>query len=205
MITIDLGSSIVTYAILFLVAANGFSRGFRYMLSIAIFETIGYLLTVQAGDFLVGLVNRFYSNLPKLAAFAVGREPGSVDALGPIIPDNFQAPLLLRVLVFVALLAVGIGYAWPWEGKPLTGFDFNKDRPMRVLGALAGLYVGVLGLSAASTFWRDASQTIDFPPLLAAALNGLPNFLPIIPSVIAAFAILLIIIIIIRFDRVWKP
>jgi len=82
MITIDLGSSIVTYAVLFLIAANGFSRGFRYMLSIAIFETIGYLLTVQAGDFLTGLVNRFYSNLPKLATFAIGRDPSSADAWG---------------------------------------------------------------------------------------------------------------------------
>jgi len=122
-----------------------------------------------------------------------------------VIPDNFQSPLLLRVLVFVALLAVGIGYAWPWEGKPLTGFDFNKDRPLRLLGGLAGLYVGVLGISAAATFWRDASQAVDFPPLLAAALSGLPNFLPIIPSIMASFGILLLIIIIIRFDRVWKP
>jgi hypothetical protein len=205
MITIDLGSSIVTYALLFLIAANGFSRGFRYMLSIAIFETIGYLLTVQTGNFLVGLVNRTYSNMPKLAAFAIGRDPASVDALGPIIPDNFQSPLLLRALVFVALIAVGIGYAWPWEGKPLTGFDWNKDRPMRLLGGLAGLYVAVLGMSAAATFWDEASGAVQFPPLLVAALSGLPNFLPIIPSVIAAFAILLVIIIIIRFDRVWKP
>jgi hypothetical protein len=205
MITIDLGSSIVTYAILFLLAAHGFSRGFRYMLSIAVFETLGYILTVQSGNFIVGLVNRFYSNLPKLFAFVLGRDPVSVDALGPIIPDNFQAPLLLRLLVFVGLLAVGIGYAWPWEGKPLTGFDFNKDRPLRLLGALTGLYVGVIGITALSTFWAEAAQTVQFPPLLAAALTGLPNFVAIVPSVIAAFAILLVIIIIIRFDRVWKP
>ena len=119
MITIDLGSSIVTYAILILLGIHGFSRGFRYMLSIAVFETLGYLLTVQSGNFIVGLVNRFYSNLPKLFAFLLGRDPGGVDALGPLIPDNFQAPLLLRVLVFIGLLVVGMGYAWPWEGKPL--------------------------------------------------------------------------------------
>ena len=45
------------------------------MLSIAIFITIGYLLTVQGGDFVVGLVNRFYSNGPKLAAFASAAIP----------------------------------------------------------------------------------------------------------------------------------
>jgi hypothetical protein len=175
------------------------------MLSIAVFETLGYLLTVQSGNFIVGLVNRFYSNLPKLFAFLLGRDPGGVDALGPLIPDNFQAPLLLRVLVFIGLLVVGIGYAWPWEGKPLSGFDFNKDRPLRLLGLLAGVYVGVLGISAVATFWNDAAQTVQLPPLLATALSGLPNFLPIIPSVIASFAIILLIIIIIRFDRVWKP
>ncbi|GAB4124283.1 MAG: hypothetical protein OHK0050_35580 [Roseiflexaceae bacterium] len=205
MITIDLGSSLLTYAILFALAAHGFSRGFRYMLSIAVFATIGYLLTVQSGEFIVGLVNRFYSNLPKLAAFVVGQNPATVDAFGPVIPDNFQAPLLLRVLVFVALLAVGIGYAWPWEGKPLSGFDFNKDRPLRLLGGLAGLYVAVIGLTAVATFWREAAAAVDFPPLLVAALSGLPSFIGIVPSVMAAFGILLVIIIIIRFDRVWKP
>jgi len=70
MIVIDLGSAIVTYTILIALAILGWARGFRYMLSIAIFITIGYLLTVQGGNFIVGLVNRFYTNGPKLAAFA---------------------------------------------------------------------------------------------------------------------------------------
>lgn len=205
MITIDLGSSLVLYAILIYLAAIGFSRGFRYMLSIALFQTLGYLLTVQSGNLVVGLVNRFYSNLPKLFAFGLGRDPSSVDALGPLIPDNFQSPLLLRVLVFVGLLAVGIGYAWPWEGKALTGFDFNKDRPLRLLGGLAGLYVAVLGISAAAVFWREAAGAVETPPLLATVLSSLPDFLPIIPSVMAAFGILLGIIVLIRIDRVWKP
>ena len=203
MITIDLGSSIVTYVILAVLAWVGFTRGFRYMVSIAIFEILGYLLTVQSGNFLVGLINRFYSNLPKLFAFLLGRDSGSVDALGPIIPDNFQSPLLLRVLVFVALLAVGISYAWPWEGKALAGYQ--GFRSLRLLGALTGLYAGVLGITAAATFWNDAAGALDWPPLLSTALSGLPNFVNIIPSLITAFAILLIIIIMLRFNRVWKP
>lgn len=202
MITIDLGSSIVTYVILLALAWLGFVRGFRYMLSIAIFETLGYLLAVQGGNFVVGLINRVYSNLPKLAAFALGRDTSSVDALGPIIPDNFEAPLLLRVLVFVALLAVGIGYAWPWEGKALSGYQGNRQ--LRLLGALTGLYIGALGITAISTFWNAAAGALNWPPLLATALSGLPNYTAIIPSIMAAFVILLIIIIIIRFDRVWK-
>jgi hypothetical protein len=203
MITIDLGSSIVTYIILIALAWLGFVRGFRYMLSIAVFESIGYLLAVQGGNFLIGLINRFYSNLPKLFAFVLGRDPSSVDALGPIIPDNFQAPLLLRVLVFIALVAVGIGYAWPWEGKaPLSGYQGNRQ--LRLLGALTGLYIGALGVTAVSSFWADAAGSVNWPPLLATALNGLPNYAAIVPSIMTAFIILLIIIVIIRFDRIWK-
>src|SRR6185503_3473884 len=138
-----------------------------------------YLLTVQGGDFVVGLVNRFYSNGPKLAAFAVGRDPSTVEGLPPLIPDNFQAPLLLRALVFFALLAVGIGYAWPWEGKALSGFQ--GARPVRILGGLTGLYIGVLGISAISTFWAETGGVLSLPELLTVALNGLPNYQPIIP------------------------
>jgi hypothetical protein len=202
LIIINLGSSIVTYTILIALVVAGWQRGFRYMLSIALFMTIGYLLTVQGGDFVVGLVNRFYSNGPKLFAFALGRDPASALALPPLIPDNFQAPLLLRVLVFIALLAVGIGYAWPWEAtlKPT-----DKAQTMRILGLLIGLYIGVLGISAISTFWEAAPESLNRPGLVTSALNGLPNYAPIIPSVIGAFFILLIVIILLRFDRVFRP
>jgi hypothetical protein len=203
MITIDLGGSLVPNAILIGLAIFGFVRGFRYMVSIALFQTIGYMLTVQSGNFLVSLINRFYSNSPKVAAFVLGRDPASIDALGPIIPDNFQSPLLLRVLVFIALLAVGIGYAWPWEGTPLKGFQ--GERPMRILGALTGLYAAVLGISAIATFWADSGASVNFAPPLTAALNSLPNYLPIIPSAIAAFAILIGIILLLRFPLLLKP
>ncbi|HNP86765.1 MAG: hypothetical protein JST60_00450 [Chloroflexi bacterium SZAS-1] len=202
LIIINLGSSIVTYAILIGLAALGWRKGFRYMLSIAVFITIGYLLTVQGGNFVVGLLNRFYSNGPKLVAFALGRDPVTVDALPPLIPDNFQAPLLLRVLVFVALLAVGIAYAWPWEGSPLKPND--KAQNMRLLGLLAGLYIGVLGISAASSFWEAAPESLNQGGLISSALTGLPNYASVIPSMIGAFLILLIVIILLRFNRVWK-
>lgn len=201
-IIINLGSSIVTYAILIGLAALGWRKGFRYMLSIAVFITIGYLLTVQGGNYVVGLLNRFYTNFPKLIAFAVGRDFNTVDTLPPLIPDNFQAPLLLRVLVFVALLAVGIAYAWPWEGAPLKPND--KAQNMRLLGLLAGLYVGVLGVSAASAFWAAAPETLNQGGLFSSALNGLPNYGAVIPSMIGAFLILIIVIVLLRFNRVWK-
>jgi hypothetical protein len=203
MITIDLSGSLVTNALLIGLAIFGFSRGFRYMVSIALFQTLAYLITVQGGNIVVGVINRVYSSSPKLAAFALGRDPASVDALGPIIPDNFQSPLLLRFLVFVALLAVGIGYAWPWEGTPLKGFQ--GERPLRILGALTGLYIAVLGISALATFWNDSGAAVNFPEPLTAALNSLPDFLPIIPSAIAAFAILISIILLLRFPLLLRP
>jgi hypothetical protein len=202
LIIINLGSSIVTYTILIVLGALGWRHGFRYMLSIALFITIGYLLTVQGGNFVVGLVKRFYSNGPKLFAFALGRDPSTVSALPPLIPDNFQAPLLLRVLVFLALLAVGVGYAWPWETKLAPG---QKAQSMRILGLLTGLYIGVLGISAIKTFWVDAPESLNQGGLISTTLNGLPDFAGIVPSVIGAFFILLVVIIILRFDRVFRP
>ncbi|MEM8531321.1 MAG: hypothetical protein AAGF95_10790 [Chloroflexota bacterium] len=203
MISIDLGSPIITYTILLALAVIGWVRGFRYMLSIAFFLTIAYLLTVQGGEFIIGVINRFYTNLPPLGAFLLGNDPGTVQPLPPLIPDNFQAPLLLRVLVFIALLAVGIGYAWPWEGKPLNGF--GGFRPLRILGALSGLYIAVLLMSGISSFWIEAAGAVNLPDLAVVALNGLPDFTNIIPSVITAFAILVGVIIILRFNRILRP
>lgn len=202
MITIDLGSAFVTNAVLITLAALGFSRGFRYMVSIGLFTTIGYILTVQGGNYIVGLINRIWGSLPRLFALLTGG--GSAEPLPPIIPDNLEAPLLLRVLVFIALVAVGIGYAWPWEGKPI-GTNWAQFRQMRILGLLTGLYIGVLSISALSTFWSQAAGVWQpESPLLRQVLVGLPNFGAIVPAVIAAFFVLIAIIIVIRFDRVWK-
>lgn len=201
MIVIDLGSTIVTYTLLIVLAVIGWRKGFRYMLSIALFLTIGYLLTVQGGNFVVGLVNRFYANGPKLVAFAAGRDPASVEALPPLIPDNFQAPLLLRVLVFFALLVVGIVRTWPWEA--LVKSTVKPGHPVRILGLLTGLYVGVLSISAIAIFWAEAQGALNLPELLATALNGLPTFGGIVPAVIAAFFLLLGVVIILRLTRIW--
>jgi hypothetical protein len=54
------------------------------MLSIAIFITIAYLLTVQGGNFVVGLLNRFYSNGPAVR-LALGRDPATVEPLPALI------------------------------------------------------------------------------------------------------------------------
>jgi hypothetical protein len=201
MITIDLGSAIVTNVILIGLTALGWQRGFRWMLSIAFFITVGYVLTVQGGDFVVGLVNRIYTRMPQLVAFILGNDPGSVDPLPALVPENFSAPLLLRFLVFVALLAIGIGFTFPWEGKPLSGWQ--GLRPLRILGALTGLYIAVLSISAISIFWEQAAPALTLPELLARALSGLPTYAGIVPSAIAAFLITLIVVTVLRFNRIW--
>jgi hypothetical protein len=204
MIVIDLGSTIVTYALLIALGLLGWVRGFRYMLSIALFITVGYLLTVQGEGFVVGLVNRIWTQLPRLFAFILGRSPQDVALFDPLIPEGLDAPLLFRVLVFVSLLLVGIVKAWPWEGKPMQGFK-GGSQPIRILGAATGVYIGVLSISALSTFWRDSGATLNLPPDVITALNALPTFENIIASVIGAFFVLLLVLIILQFPRVWRP
>lgn len=202
MITIDLSGSFVTYLILILLGVLGWVWGFRYIISLGMFTTVAYLLTVQSGNFIVNLINRTYSNMPKLAAFATGGDTASVAPLGPIIPENLESPLLLRVLVFVALVAIGIGYSFPWEGgKPLGGW--GGKRPLRIMGALTGLYTAVLLISALATFWTELARATPVPPLLATALGSLPAWTGIVPSTIAAFVITLLVVTILRFNRVW--
>jgi hypothetical protein len=204
MIVINLGSIVFTYLILIGLGVLGWVRGFRYMLSIALFLTIGYSLTVQGGNFVVGLVNRIWSQSPRFFAFVLGRSPNEVDPLGPLIPENFESPLLFRVLVLVALIIVGVVKAWPWEGKPMSGFK-GGTQSMRILGAVTGVYIGVLGVSAISSFWSEVGRSLDLPELLLVALNGLPTFAEVIPSMIGAFFVLLFVLIILQFPRVWRP
>jgi hypothetical protein len=201
-ITINFGSIFITYVILIALSLLGFRKGFRWMLSIALFLTLGYVLTVRGGEFLVDLINRFWTNTPKLAAFAIGRDFASVTTFDPLIPANFQAPWLLRVLVFIAMVAIGVARTWPWEYtlKPTV----KPGHPLRILGLLTGLYTGVLAISAISTLWGQAPDNIrQSSNLLVTTLNGLPDFGAIIPSVIAAFFIMLIVIILLRLSRIW--
>lgn len=202
MITIDLGSAIFTYVILIALTYFGWKQGFRYMLSIALFTTIAYLLTVRGGDTIVNTINRIYSNGPRVAAFASGRDPTAVAPLPPLIPDNLQAPLLLRFLVFLGIVIIGIAYTFPWEAQ-LQQAKVKPVHPLRILGALTGLYTAILLISAANIFWTESAGTVNVPSLAATALNGLPDYSSVIPSVIVAFFILLIIVILLRLTRIW--
>ena len=70
---------------------------------------------------------------------------------------------------------------------------------------LVVLYTAVLGISAIKTFWIDAPESLNQGGLISTTLNGLPDFAAIVPSVIGAFFILIVVIIILRFDRIFRP
>ena len=186
---IDLTGSLLTLAILAFWTWLGWFNGFRYIVTIAIFVTLGYLLTVRA-DVIVNFVNAIYSFIIRFFNF-ISPNLASIFPPPPIIPENAEAPLLLRVVVFFLLLAIGIGWKGPWETR-LPGWQgFHQ---MRLLGAFTGLYVGVLITSALATFWQAGSSYLNFSDNLTILLNSLPTFANIIPVFLASFIFLMIIV-----------
>jgi hypothetical protein len=188
---IDLTGSLVTLLILTFWTALGWSRGFRYILTIAMFTTLGYLLTVRA-DVIVSLVNGLYGFIIRFFNF-ISPVIAGIFPPAPIVPANAEAPLLLRVVVFVVLLAVGVGWKGPWEGDPMKGWS-GGNRQLRLLGGLTGLYTGVLLISAIATFWAAGRGLVTFPPSLTVILNSLPAFTTTIPVFLASFMFLLLIV-----------
>jgi hypothetical protein len=187
---IDLTGSLITLVILAFWTALGWSRGFRYIVTIAGAVTLGYLLTVRA-DTIVAFVNGLYSFIIRFFNF-ISPNLASLFPPPPIIPDNAQAPLLLRVIVFFLFLAIGVGWKGPWEGTPMRGFS-GGNQQMRLLGAFTGFYTGVLFVSALATFWQAGNQYVSFPETLALILNSLPTLTPIVPVFLAAFIFLMLI------------
>ena len=188
-VIIDLTGSVLTLAILGFWTWLGWFNGFRYIVTIAIFVTLGYLLTVRA-DVIVSFVNGIYSFFIRFFNF-ISPNLASIFPPSPIIPENAEAPLLLRVIVFFLLLAIGIGWKGPWETR-LPGWQ--GFQLMRLLGAFTGFYIGVLIISAIATFWQAGSQYVNFSDNLQLILNGLPTLTNIIPVFLAAFIFLMIIV-----------
>ena len=187
---IDLTGSLLTLLIIGFWVAIGWSEGFRYIVTIGLFVTLGYLMTVRA-DVIVSFVNGLYSFLIRFFNF-ISPNIASIFPTPPIIPENAEAPLLLRVIVFFLLLAIGVGWKGPWESR-LPGWS-GGNRQMRLLGAFTGFYIGVLFVSALATFWQAGSAYVNFSDNLAVILNSLPTLTNIIPVFLAAFIFLMIIV-----------
>src|SRR4051812_27407325 len=186
---IDLTGSLLTLLIIGFWVAVGWNQGFRFIVTIAIFVTLGYLLTVRA-DVIVSFVNGIYSFFIRFFNF-ISPNLASIFPAPPIIPENAEAPLLLRVIVFILLLTIGIGWKAPWETR-LPGWQGFQQ--MRLLGAFTGFYTGVLIVSAIATFWAAGSPYVSFSENLTLMLNSLPTMINIIPVFLAAFIFLMIIV-----------
>jgi hypothetical protein len=186
---IDLTGSLLTLGILGFWTWLGWFQGFRYIVTIALFVTLGYLLTVRA-DVIVSFVNGIYSFIIRFFNF-ISPNLASIFPPSPIIPENAEAPLLLRVIVFFLLLAIGVGWKGPWETR-LPGWQGSHQ--MRLLGAFTGFYIGALIVSAIAVFWQAASPYVNFSENIQLILNGLPTLTNIIPVFLAAFIFLMIIV-----------
>ena len=186
---IDLTGSLLTLGILGFWTWLGWFQGFRYIVTIALFVTLGYLLTVRA-DVIVSFVNGIYSFIIRFFNF-ISPNLASIFPPPPIIPENAEAPLLLRVIVFFLLLAIGVGWKGPWETR-LPGWQGFQQ--MRLLGAFTGFYIGALIISAIAVFWQAASPYVNFSENMQLILNGLPTLTNIIPVFLAAFIFLIIIV-----------
>lgn len=177
----------------------GWFRGVRAILTMALFSIIAYLVCVTGGDQVVGVINRLYTNSPRLAAFAIGRDPATVAPLDPLIDPGFQVPLFFRFVLFIALILLGwfFGKRAPWWGTPV-----GHEPLARPLGIFAGALIALLWSSALSIFWQEylVAGGAAIEPLNA-ALTILPDVRIFIPSLITIFFIVLIGIIFISFPR----
>lgn len=199
-IIISLPISIITIAIIAGFTVWGWSRGYRYMLTIALAVTIGYWVTVQASS-IVGIVNALYAFFRRF--FEILSPPvANLFPPGEIIPADSQAPLLLRVLTFYLLFAIGVAWKGPWEGSPLKGFQGGSQQ-LRLLGALSGFYTGILFTGATAQFWREASVFVrnSLPGGVSAVLDSLNTFDTVTIVFIVAFMILLGITLFLQFLR----
>lgn len=200
-LTLTLSGVVLLLIFMALGAYWGFQQGFRNVLTPALWTIVAYILTVQGGDFVVGLINRFWQNGPALVAFALGQNPASAPELDPLITPGFQIPLFFRVITFVALVLLGFFFnkSASWKGPP-------KEALAKPLGLFVGALIVLLWSNGAVVFWDEyVAGNGGFGGPLARVLDTLPNVSVLMPSLITVFFLILIILIVFNFPKIWKP
>ncbi len=178
----------------------GFQQGFRNLVTIALWTIIAYILTVQSNNFVVEVINRVWENGPKLAAFAVGQDPALAPILDPLISPDFQIPLFFRVISFAVMVLLGFFFAprSTWRGAP--------NEPLsKPLGLFVGALIILLWINALVVFWsnfQDGGGNLGGP--IAEVLNLLPNVSQLMPSLIAIFFLIIIVLLVFNFPKVWQ-
>lgn len=200
-ITLNLSGFALLVILLALGAYWGYQQGFRNLITIAIWSIAGYILTVQGGTIVVDIINRFWQNGPRLAAFAIGQNPNAAPQLDPLIQGGFQIPLFFRFIAFIAAVLLGFFFASrsDWKGPP--------NEPLaKPLGLFVGSLIILLWTNAAVVFWEQfVADGGGFGGPIADLLNTLPNISVLMPSLIAIFFLIIIVLIVFNFPKVWKP
>jgi hypothetical protein len=202
-LTLNLSGVALLVIFMALGAYWGYNLGLRMVLTQAIWTIIAYVTTVQGGNFIVDTINRFWQNGPRLVAFAIGQNPANSPALDPLINPNLQVPLFFRVLTFFALVFLGFFFnrTAAWKAGPLP-----SEPLARPLGLFVGALIVLLWSNAAVVFWEQfQADGGGFGGPVANVLNTLPNVSVLIPSLIAVFFLILIILVAFYFPKVWKP
>ncbi|MBX0327634.1 hypothetical protein K2Z83_08080 [Oscillochloris sp. ZM17-4] len=200
-ITLSLSGFALLVILMAIGAYGGYQAGIRNILTIAIWSIIAYITCVQGGNFLVDLINRFWQNGPRLVAFAIGNNPDAALRLDPLIEPGFQVPLFFRVVSFIALVLFGFFFnrKAAWKGPP-------KEPLAKPLGLFVGGLIALIWTNASVVFWSDfQSNGGTFGGPVATILNTLPDVSLLLPSLIAVFFLILIILVVFYFPRVWKP
>jgi hypothetical protein len=200
-LTINLSGVALLVIIMAIGAYWGYNQGLRNILTQALWTIIAYITTVQGGTLIVDIINRFWQNGPRLVAFAIGQNPSEAPALDPLITPGFQIPLFFRVLTFLALVFLGFFFnrSAAWKGPP-------KEALARPLGLFVGALILLLWTNAAVVFWQEyVNGGGTLPAEVAGVLNVLPNVSVLMPSLIAIFFLILIILMVFNFPKIWKP
>ncbi|NTW00190.1 MAG: hypothetical protein HGA19_02665 [Oscillochloris sp.] len=179
----------------------GYQMGLRNILTVAIWSIVAYLTCVQGGNFLVDLVNRIWQNGPRLVAFISGGNPDAVALLDPLIEPSFQVPLFFRFVAFIALVLLGFFFnrKAAWKGPP-------KEPLAKPLGLFVGGLIALLWTNATVVFWSEFQNNGgSFGGPVASVLNTIPDVSQLLPSLIAVFFLILVILVVFYFPRVWKP
>lgn len=179
----------------------GYQQGLRNILTIVLWTILAYLLTVQGGDFIVGVINRFWSNAPRLLGFLLGQNINEIAPLDPLISPGFQIPLFFRFITFIALVLLGFFFnrKAAWKGPP-------KEALAKPLGLFVGALIVLLWSNAAVVFWSEfLNSGGGFGGPVAQLLNTLPNVSILMPSLITIFFLILVILMLFNFPKVWKP
>lgn len=202
-ITLNLSGTALLVILLAIGAYWGYQQGLRNILTVALWTILAYLLTVQGGTFIVDLINRIWVNGPRLVTFLLGNDPNELPPLEPLITPGFQIPLFFRFIAFIALVLVGnfFNKKAAWKGPP-------KEPLAKPLGLFVGALVALLWTNAAAVFWEEfqaGGGDANSAGPLAVFLNTIPNVSVLMPSLIAIFFMVLAILILFNFPKVWKP